>query len=124
MDLTLVNRRSGGPAVTAGSADGTASAPEGRPAVEAVRGRYLSRHRARVIEQNDNVVVVEFVEHPWYTAAARDEPRRRGRVRRRGGAAAAVGATAAAVVLLPVWEVALLWGVSLSALTIGLLHWM
>ncbi len=40
----------------------------------ATRGRLLARHKARVIEQDD-LVIVEFVEQePWYTAA----PRRNG----------------------------------------------
>ena len=35
----------------------------------AKRGRFLARHKARVIEQDD-LVIVEFVEQePWYTAA-------------------------------------------------------
>ncbi|MBC7806822.1 MAG: hypothetical protein H7145_11805 [Akkermansiaceae bacterium] len=37
----------------------------------ATRGRFLARHKARVIEQDD-LVIVEFVEQdPWYTAAPR-----------------------------------------------------
>lgn len=35
----------------------------------ATRGRFFARHKARVIEQDD-LVIVEFVEQePWYTAA-------------------------------------------------------
>jgi hypothetical protein len=35
----------------------------------ATRGRFLARHKARVIEQDD-LLIVEFVEQePWYTAA-------------------------------------------------------
>jgi hypothetical protein len=34
----------------------------------ATRGRFLARHKARVIEQDD-LLIVEFVEQePWYTA--------------------------------------------------------
>lgn len=37
----------------------------------ATRGRFLARHKARVIEQDD-LVIVEFVEQePWYTASPR-----------------------------------------------------
>ncbi len=40
----------------------------------ATRGRFLPRHNARVIEQDD-LLIVEFVaREPWYTAAPR--PRR------------------------------------------------
>ncbi|MBC8136648.1 MAG: hypothetical protein H8F28_12230 [Fibrella sp.] len=35
----------------------------------ATRGRFLARHKARIIEQDD-LVIIEFVEQePWYTAA-------------------------------------------------------
>lgn len=51
----------------------------------APRGRYLPRHRARVIEQ-DNLFVVEFVDQkPWYTVAAAAAGERR-----RASAAAAL----------------------------------
>lgn len=86
----------------------------------AVRGRYLPRHRARVIEQ-DNLIVVEFVDRPWYTNARKSS--RLGRYAAPAAAATAVvgtaGVAAAEGMLLPLWQVALLWGVSLSALTVG-----
>lgn len=42
----------------------------------AARGRYLERHHARVIEQ-DNLFVVEFMDQPpWYTRAAQRRQRR------------------------------------------------
>lgn len=98
--------------------------PPGGPG--SVRGRYLPRHHARVIETG-NLFVVEFVEHPWYTAAAQQRSRqRRSETVARAAAATAVVTTAAAagsgMALLPVWQIALLWGVSLSALTLGLLR--
>jgi hypothetical protein len=43
----------------------------------AARGRYLARHHARVIEQDD-LLVVEFVDsEPWYTRAAAEAERER-----------------------------------------------
>lgn len=42
-------------------------APLGLDVNRARRGRFLAKHNARVIEQ-DNLVIVEFVDQaPWYT---------------------------------------------------------
>ncbi len=41
------------------------------------RGRYLSRHNARVIEQDD-LLVIEFVDQaPWYTRAVAEAAQER-----------------------------------------------
>jgi len=43
----------------------------------ATRGRFLRRHGARVIEQDD-LLIVEFVgQEPWYTTAVREGERER-----------------------------------------------
>jgi|GEM_PF-5536765 hypothetical protein len=54
--------------VTADAA-ATPGVPPAPDVARAARGRYLRRHNARVIEQDD-LLVVEFVDQaPWYTAA-------------------------------------------------------
>lgn len=81
-----------------------ASSPVPARGTEGVRGRYLPRHRARIIER-DNLLLVEFLEPPTASAGAhRYDPR------------------ATPPLKLPAWHVALLWGVSLSALTLELLR--
>ena len=72
---------------------------------DAVRGRYLPRHRARIIERG-NLLLVEFLESP--TAAVGSlRPQGRGGV---------------PFLKLPAWHIALLWGVSLSALALEVLR--
>ncbi len=72
-------------------------------AAAGARGRYLPRHRARIVER-DNLLLVEFLEPPTASVGAL--------LRRRPLPA----------VNLPAWHIVLLWGVSLSALTLELLR--
>ena len=74
-------------------------------APDAVRGRYLPRHRARIIERG-NLLLVEFLDPP--TAAV--------------GALRPQGRARASFLRLPAWHIALLWGVSLSALALEVLR--
>jgi hypothetical protein len=88
----------------------TVAADEPWPAPDvtrAARGRFLHRHNARVIEQDD-LLVVEFVDaRPWYTVALEEAEAERRQA-------------------LPRLHSFILCGVSIgtSALTVArLLHW-
>ena len=94
------------PPVSSSSATTTAAAAAAPRAAAGARGRYLPRHRARIIER-DNLLLVEFLEPPLPSLPPPP-------MRRRHAAAPALP--------LPAWHVALLWGVSLSALTLELLR--
>lgn len=96
-----------------------AESTESKPS-RGVRGRFLRRHNARIIEDG-NVLVVEFVEKPWYTEAARRQheqarARRRRRVTKTTAVITAAAAAGSGMMLLPIWQVALLGGLALSAL--------
>jgi hypothetical protein len=66
----------------------------------ASRGRYLRRHRARVIEQDD-LLVVEFVDRtPWYTRAVAEAETERRASRTFSLALMGAGVTTSALTLL------------------------